>query len=152
MNQTTRRTEDDDVREAMARLSIVDDTDEGWSRRQVLLAALAGSAAAVGGASTLGGVEAHAAGSRGNLLIIQLAGGNDAFNMVPPTVGTLAGQYRQARGSLAITDALPARVGRARASSFGFHPSMPFVASQYSAGRVAVVRVHLQLGLIVRAP
>jgi uncharacterized protein (DUF1501 family) len=140
MNQTTRRTEDDDVREAMARLSIVDDTDEGWSRRQVLLAALAGSAAAVGGASTLGGVEAHAAGSRGNLLIIQLAGGNDAFNMVPPTVGTLAGQYRQARGSLAITDALPARVGRARASSFGFHPSMPFVASQYSAGRVAVVR------------
>lgn len=131
----------DDVREAMARLCVVDDTDEGWSRRQVLAAALAGGAAAVlAGNTALGTRAAEAASVGGNLVLIQLAGGNDAFNMLPPTTGTLATQYRGARGDLAITNALPARIGRGRPSGFGFHPAMPFVASQYRAGRVAVVR------------
>lgn len=141
MNRTNERGADSDVNEAMAQLCTVDDTDEGWSRRQVLIAALAGGVtAAVAGSTTFGSGEALAAAPQGNLLIIQLAGGNDAFNMVPPISGTLASQYRRARGSIAITDALPARIGRGRASGFGFHPAMPYVASQYSAGRVAVVR------------
>jgi uncharacterized protein (DUF1501 family) len=133
---------DDDYREALHRLSVVDDSDWAMSRRQILKAALAagGASVALGAGVGLGGGAADATTVGGNLLLIQLAGGNDGFDMLPPTKGKLAQLYQAYRGEIAITNAIPARISGGMASGFGFNPAMPYVASRYKAGRVAVVR------------
>jgi uncharacterized protein (DUF1501 family) len=132
----------DSYEAAMHELSVVDTTDDGLSRRQLMKAALAaGSAAAigVGAGATIGGGAAHAA-VKGNLLLIQLGGGNDGFNTLPPMTGTPATLYRQFRPQIYIQNPIPARLSGGKASGFGFHPSLQYVASRYKAGRVAVVR------------
>ena len=133
---------DDDYAEAMHRLSVVDDSDDALSRRQVLKTALAAGSAVglgLGGALTVGGGSAHAA-AKGNLLLIQLGGGNDGFNTLPPMTGQAGSLYRSFRGEIAIPNPITARLNGGRASGFGFHPSLSYVASRYKAGRVAVVR------------
>lgn len=132
----------DDYAEAMHRLSVVDDTDAGFSRRALLKAALATGTAAglgLGVGSTLGGGAAHAA-AKGNLVLVQLGGGNDGFNTLVPMTGKLGTLYRAYRGEIAVPDPIVARLGSGRASGFGFHPSLSYLASRYKAGRVAVVR------------
>ena len=67
----------------------------------------------------------------GILLVIQMGGGNDGLNMVPPRNNS---RYASLRGALAITDPLPI------SSSFGLHPSLPKLKARYDSGRVAIVQ------------
>lgn len=67
----------------------------------------------------------------GILVVIQMGGGNDGLNMVPPRND---GTYRTLRGSLAITNPLPLT------SSHGFHPSLAKLKARYDAGKVAIVQ------------
>lgn len=67
----------------------------------------------------------------GILLVLQLGGGNDGLNMVPPRNSS---RYSSLRGSLAVTSPLPLT------SSYGFHPSLPKLKARYDAGKVAIVQ------------
>jgi uncharacterized protein (DUF1501 family) len=67
----------------------------------------------------------------GILVVIQMGGGNDGLNMVPPRNSS---RYQQLRGSLAITNPLPLT------SALGLHPSLPKLKARYDAGKVAIVQ------------
>lgn len=67
----------------------------------------------------------------GILIVIQLGGGNDGLNMVPPRASS---RYQALRGALAITDPLPI------SSSFGLHPALRKLKARYDSGRVAIVQ------------
>lgn len=67
----------------------------------------------------------------GILVVIQLGGGNDGMNMLPPRGDA---RYGQLRGSLAIASPL------ALTSKLGMHPAMPRLKARYDAGKVAIVQ------------
>jgi uncharacterized protein (DUF1501 family) len=67
----------------------------------------------------------------GVLLVIQMGGGNDGLNMVPPRNSS---RYAALRGSLAVTSPLPLT------GSYGFHPALPKLKARYDAGKVAVIQ------------
>jgi uncharacterized protein (DUF1501 family) len=67
----------------------------------------------------------------GILLVIQMGGGNDGLNMVPPRNSS---RYNTLRGTLAVTSPL------ALTSTYGFHPTMTKLKARYDAGKVAVVQ------------
>lgn len=69
--------------------------------------------------------------SDGILVVIQMGGGNDGLNMVPPRNSS---RYQALRGPIAITDPLPI------STSFGLHPSLPKLKARYDSGRVAIVQ------------
>lgn len=64
------------------------------------------------------------------LVILELAGGNDALSMIVPHGDP---RYRDLRPSLAVTDPIDLD------GTFGLAPSLRTVAGEYAAGRVAVV-------------
>jgi uncharacterized protein (DUF1501 family) len=142
--------EDSEFADAMRRLSIEDMTDEGISRRELLKMALLGAGGV--GISAVGGPWGRAAAASsqpsrqagappGLLLMIQLGGGNDGFNTLVPMAGTAGSIYRNIRGELAIADAVAInKPGTATPTGMGLHPSLPFVTSEFNAGRVAFVQ------------
>ena len=73
----------------------------------------------------------------GILVVIQLGGGNDGLNFVPPRNDAT---YRALRGDLAITDALPLN------SAYGFHPALTKLKARYDQGKVAVIQSVGQTG------
>lgn len=75
------------------------------------------------------------------LVCIFLYGGNDANNMIVPYGTTEYNDYALARQNLAIprTDLLSLGSPANDSRSFGFHPSMGALHSEYLAGRAAVV-------------
>jgi uncharacterized protein (DUF1501 family) len=135
------RTDRLDTRDAFLALSAPEHGSGVCTRRQVLQAAGAG----LGGlvlAGILPGALAHAAAegaaaeaagpSEPILVVVTLNGGNDGLNTVVP-VGN--GTYRDRRGALALADSAV----RPLASGWGLHPSLGFLASEWQAGRLAVV-------------
>ena len=75
------------------------------------------------------------------IVCINLAGGNDSFNMMVPTGRATFGLYRRARGNLALEQAdllhLPWRDQRDR--RFGLHPTMANLAEMFSQGEAAII-------------
>ncbi len=67
----------------------------------------------------------------GILLVIQMGGGNDGLNMVPPRSSS---RYQALRGTLAVTNPL------ALTSSYGFHPTLAKLKGRYDSGKVAVIQ------------
>jgi uncharacterized protein (DUF1501 family) len=133
---------DIDTFPALAHLSIDDATaDEptrgGFSRRRFLqMAAMAGGTAAFASALPVHVREAFAAApigpNDGILVIVLLGGGNDGLNTFVPYTD---GAYYDARGDIAIAavDVLGLD------GSLGVNPKLPFVKSEWDAGRLAVV-------------
>lgn len=86
--------------------------------------------------------QANVASDYRALVCIFLAGGNDATNMVVPLDATGYGAYAAARASsgLAIPQAALFPVSAPLVGTpFGFHPSLPELATLYGLGKVAVV-------------
>ncbi len=71
-----------------------------------------------------------------SLVCIYLRGGNDAFNMIVPLIGSEYTNYQKARQNLAIpkNNLLPVANGQ-----HGFHPSMPLIRDLYNQQQLAVV-------------
>lgn len=63
------------------------------------------------------------------LILLELAGGNDALNMVVPTDAA----YRALRPTLGVTDPI------ALDSAIGLSPKLSTMAAQYKAGRLAII-------------
>ncbi|MCU1454578.1 MAG: hypothetical protein JWN46_2724 [Acidimicrobiales bacterium] len=104
------------------------------ARRTFLRGALATSGALALLPSWLDGTALAAgplAATDGVLVVIQMGGGNDGLNTLVP-LGN--GAYAKARGSLAVTNALPIAPG------FGLHPKLVKLKARYDAGQVAIVR------------
>ena len=64
------------------------------------------------------------------LVLLELAGGNDALNMVVPHRDP---RYRALRPTLAVTDAIDLD------GDIGLSPKLPTLAAEYHAGRLAIV-------------
>ncbi len=92
-------------------------------------------------------IEAEAAGTSRLLVLVQLDGGNDAFNMVIPlqTYGT----YQGKRSNIAVDqtsiqnagtsfDSNPSTAASA-ATTYAFHPRMTALRTLYGAGNLAVI-------------
>lgn len=74
------------------------------------------------------------------LVCIFLLGGNDSNNMIVPMEPGAWHSYARGRGGLALNrhSLLPVRSDRQN-GIFGFHPSMPGIASLYRHGHLAVI-------------
>jgi uncharacterized protein (DUF1501 family) len=116
-------------------LSVPADRFPGQLSRRIFLQGAAASAGALTLAPSW--LDPLAAGatpvgpSDGILVVIQLGGGNDGTNMLPPRNDS---RYGQLRGNLAIGSPLPLT------STLGLHPAMPRLKARYDAGKVAVVQ------------
>lgn len=121
-------------------------------RREFLRQGLAGATtltvAGLGG--LLPGRSAHAQTAQDYkaLVFLFLAGGNDSYNMLAPTSGTLRTRYDNGRGFIALPSAdlnpialaQPADIfGGTTHSDFGFHPSCPQIARMFNAGEMTLV-------------
>ena len=140
--------------EIVSRLSVPQDAldlePHGMTRRRFLQAlawgvgggaALAGADAALGGGLSrlgLGGPDGQAwaaspvAADDGILVTVFMYGGNDALNTVVPYTSS---SYYGYRGGLAV----PANTVLPLDSTLGLHPNLPYLASRFAAGKVAVV-------------
>ena len=110
------------------------------SRRLFLQGALASAGSLWLVPSVFDGIAAAATPvgpNDGILVVIQLGGGNDGLNFVPPRNDAT---YRALRGDLAITDALPLN------SAYGFHPALTKLKARYDQGKVAVIQSVGQTG------
>lgn len=77
----------------------------------------------------------------GQLLIIQLGGGNDGLNTLVPIAGSLGTDYRNYRGQVAITNPIALNDPLSGAATgFGLHPNLPYLAQLYAQGQVSIVR------------
>ncbi|MEX0588552.1 MAG: DUF1501 domain-containing protein [Cyanobium sp.] len=96
-------------------------------KRRTLLSLLAASTAS---AALAGGWRGHAsrAASRHVLVLLELRGGNDGLNTVAPSRDPL---YRQARPTLALSDALPLAFGLA------MHPALAPLLPLWQSQRLA---------------
>lgn len=117
-----------------------------WNRRRLLKAASAGGllyamgrlpdtgyAQMIGGPAPFSDYRA--------LVCLFLFGGNDSWNMVVPASPAEHALYAASRQNLAIArDALlPVSPLGLAPQSFGFHPSMPELATLFESGQLAVV-------------
>jgi|GEM_PF-226941 len=101
---------------------------------QGLLAASAVSAVELGPGGLFRPKSAGAIGPNDRILVVILmGGGNDGFSMAAPSE---RGQYRDARGALAITPA----EGIAFDGGLYWHPELVELSKRYRAGDVAVVQ------------
>ena len=82
------------------------------------------------------------------LVFLFLAGGNDAYNMLAPTTGSLRNRYDSGRGFIAlpsaglhpISPATPADLFDGTThNDFGFHPNCPQIAQLFNDGDLGVV-------------
>lgn len=105
-------------------------------RRFLAGASVLGAAAAVGVGRAPGAVAADrastAAGSDPILVVVTLAGGNDALNTVVP-IGDA--RYAALRGDLALSPAAVHDLG----DGFGLHPALARTKALWDDGRLAVV-------------
>ena len=116
-----------------------------FSRRQFLQGATAaGLAGAMG--TDFGVADAQIVGAAPftdyrALVCVFLFGGNDSWNMVVPSSQAEYNIYAATRQGLAVPreSLLPVSPQGLAASSFGFHPSMPGLASLFEQGHLAVV-------------
>jgi uncharacterized protein (DUF1501 family) len=113
-------------------------TDPGQVSRRRFLQGAAAASATVGAFSAMPGWMQDVAAAAtpvgagdGILVVIQMGGGNDGLNMLPPRGDA---NYTAKRGSLAITNPLPLT------SKVGLHPALPKLKVRYDAGKVAVVQ------------
>lgn len=132
---------DDSTRAVLASLSSPAPQDaRALSRRRFLQASAATSALTVIQSSVLPGwlldeAAAAVAGSSpadGVLVVVTMAGGNDAINTVIPISDPA---YLSKRGGLAIPAASTLRLDADR----GLHPALPTVKSHWDAGNVAII-------------
>lgn len=138
---------DIETREALAHLSErADDSPRGLSRRRFLQAVafgaggvLAGPGLGLTGLPGLPGFEDDMAAAdplganEGVLVVITLAGGNDALNTVVPHGQPM---YYTRRGSLAY----PANVCWGLGPGVGLTPNLVKLKTRFSAGKVAVIQ------------
>ena len=84
--------------------------------------------------------SAPGAGQRA-LVCVFLKGGNDAFNLVAPYLGSAYQTYAQSRQGLALPQEqlLPIEPLSAHAYDLAFHPSCPELAQLFDSGRLALV-------------
>ena len=133
---------DIDTREALRHLSVAPDSSPGGlSRRRFLQAAVLGAGGLMAGPSLgalMPGWEDYAAATplgptEGTLVVVLMAGGNDALNTVVPW-----GQpsYYTKRGSLAATAASTLSLG----PGLGLHGNLKKLKLRYDAGKVAVIQ------------
>ncbi len=75
------------------------------------------------------------------LVCLFLYGGNDANNVLIPNDGTNYNTYAAARGNLAIPRAnlLPLTIQTGDGRQYGFHPSLPELASLFNQGKLTMV-------------
>lgn len=64
------------------------------------------------------------------LVVVEMGGGNDGLNMVVPHASD---RYFDLRGNIAVTDSIDLD------GEIGLHPELDFLASEYQAGRVALI-------------
>lgn len=101
-------------------------------RRFLQGALLAGGLAGVPGWwDRLAAAATPVAADEGILVVVHLGGGNDGLNTLVPMAD---GTYRDLRGDLAVTDALPLT------DWFGFHPALAGLHRRFGDGHVAVVQ------------
>lgn len=128
---------------------------KGISRREFIRQSLASAAAVsvsglgVGASSLFQSPKAHAAtGEFKALVFLLLNGGNDSYNMLAPTAGTLRTRYEQGRGFIALPAQDLHAISLAQAADlsdgtthndFGFHPGCPRLAQMFSAGDLNIV-------------
>ena len=143
-------THDLELIDALDRLTVIDSTDRGVSRRQLLGRGL-GLAGALTAAGVLNPFERLAAfGATAPravtqparlLLLIQLAGGCDGLNTLVPMTGTYGNLYRQYRGPVAVTNPIALADPKTKAATgMGLHPNLTYTASQWAAGKVAIAQ------------
>jgi len=92
----------------------------------------------------LNATSAHAfsqmTGTYKALIVVTLLGGNDGNNMIIPLDSTTYSEYAALRSSLAIPVGACFPMSSSSGSpTFGFHPSLPNVASLYNAGNALAV-------------
>jgi uncharacterized protein (DUF1501 family) len=113
----------------------------GMSRRRFLQAAVMGVGASAvlptwfADAAAAAGAAPAAPGD-GILVVMVLAGGNDALNTLVPMSGPDRTRYEQLRGVIGIPSNALYGVGQ----SYGFHPSLANLHARFKHGDVAVVR------------
>ena len=90
---------------------------------------------------SIAGPEPAAGDDYRALVCILLAGGNDSFNMLLPATAGEYGDYRAARGDLALDRAglLPLSVAGTGGRRFALHPGMPELQSLFDQGKAAFV-------------
>ncbi len=81
----------------------------------------------------LGIDSAGAATNDGIVVLVYLDGGNDGLNTLVPLTNSL---YPTLRRTLAINGATTLPIN----ADYGLNPALPYVHSQYTSGRVAVIR------------
>jgi uncharacterized protein (DUF1501 family) len=100
------------------------------------------------------GPPAHPAADYRALVCVDLAGGNDSFNLLVPTSAADHGAYMAARGNLGIpaSQLLPIQPARPQGRTFGLHPAVPELQALFAAGRLAfVVNVGTLLAPLTKA-
>jgi uncharacterized protein (DUF1501 family) len=101
---------------------------------------------------------AQAASSNTIVVVYEMQGGNDGFNMVIPLDSTNFSNYNKLRANIAVPlsaidsaqtyfDATPSAVGQG--SNYAFNPSMTEMRSLYAAGHVGIVS---GVGLLPNVP
>lgn len=113
----------------------------GPTRRRFLQGAAVASGVAAAGIPSWLAAQAGAATpigtNEGVLVVVDLLGGNDTLNTLVPRTGADRSRYDALRLDLAqpVSSLLPIDDG-----SYGFHKSLPGLASRFAEGKVAVIR------------
>ncbi|HNJ97243.1 MAG TPA: hypothetical protein PLV13_03910, partial [Ilumatobacteraceae bacterium] len=85
-------------------------------------------------ASTSGSTSAPVLTPTRRLVVVQLNGGNDLLNTLPPA----SGRYRDLRPTLAVPESEVVALGGV--ADCGLHPSLAGLTSFWDAGQLAVLR------------
>ena len=124
---------DPDAANALDRLSFVDRSSSGLTRRRFLqAAALTGGGLVAAGALPGRNTAGADTGRDGVLVVVNLNGGNDGLNMVVPIENAA---YYANRPTIAIPAASTLKIG----GGFGLHPNLVYVKSLWDAGRLGII-------------
>jgi len=110
-----------------------------WLKNAALVAG-AGATSTLAGLSALDAMAQDTADYRA-LVCVFLYGGNDSLNMFVPRSADQYELYASARRNLAVSKESLIGVSPTASdgSQYGFHPSVPEVASLFNSGKLAVV-------------
>jgi uncharacterized protein (DUF1501 family) len=119
------------------------------TRRSFLRTAAAGAAALAVTPRVFAAPRATAAlrPSPRKLVLINLEGAYDSLNLVPPLTGAVATSYRNIRPVLAVRPFVTGQpaplvqpIALPGSSAFGLHPSLGVLATEFGAGKCAIVQ------------
>jgi uncharacterized protein (DUF1501 family) len=119
------------------------------TRRSFLRSAAAGAAVLAAGPRVFAAARTAPAArpSPRKLVLIKCEGAYDSLNMLPPLTGGVATTYRNIRPVLAVRAAVAGQpvplvqpIALPGVSAFGLHPSLGVVASEFGAGKCAIVQ------------